>query len=246
MSAKLIGAQAPYGAFELKRCYQKNMLTGTLISGGMPLMILAAFVLIAYIGSLGTIETIIPVETTGTVYEIPPPTIIDIRRPPTSVTVKTDIPSFGTINPVEDEQQIETAVLITNQQKAELIASDVYSEFGDEGIGDFDPNGIIVDMIPSHDVFVPRQHEPVLLSAPPPVYPDMARQAGIEGNVIMQVFVDVNGDVIKARVARDSGCNAGFEEAAMAAAMLRKYSPALQNNQPVGVWIGYTVKFRLH
>ncbi len=46
-------------------------------------------------------------------------------------------------------------------------------------------------------------------------------------------------------VAKESGANAGFEEAALEAARRSTWTPALQNNQPVRVWISYEVKFRL-
>ena len=53
-AAKLI-AYSPYGAFELKRCYQKNMFLGTLISGLTALAVIAAFTLAAYVAGLNAV-----------------------------------------------------------------------------------------------------------------------------------------------------------------------------------------------
>jgi len=44
---------------------------------------------------------------------------------------------------------------------------------------------------------------------------------------------------------KESGANAGFEEAALKAARKRKYRPALQNGQPVAVWVTYKKIFKL-
>ena len=46
-------------------------------------------------------------------------------------------------------------------------------------------------------------------------------------------------------IVKESGVNAGFEEAALDAAWDRKYRPAMQNNQPVAVWVAYQVRFTL-
>jgi len=37
----------------------------------------------------------------------------------------------------------------------------------------------------------------------------------------------------------------GFEEAAVKAAYKCRYRPAIQNGNPIGVWISYTVEFVL-
>jgi protein TonB len=39
------------------------------------------------------------------------------------------------------------------------------------------------------------QEAPILLAAPPPPYPDLLRQAGIEGRVLLQAIVDTTGRI---------------------------------------------------
>ena len=47
------------------------------------------------------------------------------------------------------------------------------------------------------------------------------------------------------RIAKPSGSNVGFDEAAMEAAYQFRYKPAIQNGQPVAVWVTYQVNFLL-
>jgi TonB family protein len=46
-------------------------------------------------------------------------------------------------------------------------------------------------------------------------------------------------------VAKSSGSNVGFDEAAVEAALQCIYKPAIQNGQPVAVWVTYPVEFKL-
>lgn len=76
---------------------------------------------------------------------------------------------------------------------------------------------------------------------PEPVYPEIARRAGITGNVTIQVLVDREGKVEK--VGEIHG-NEVFHEAARKAAMATTFTPAIQNDKPVKVWVALTYKFQ--
>ncbi|MDQ1524112.1 MAG: Ca-activated chloride channel [Pyrinomonadaceae bacterium] len=77
------------------------------------------------------------------------------------------------------------------------------------------------------------------VSLPKPAYPDLARRMRIEGAVRVQVTVDESGRVISARA---DGGHTMLREAAVAAARLAKFTPALVSGQPVAVvgFITYT------
>jgi len=90
------------------------------------------------------------------------------------------------------------------------------------------------------------QNRPMqLLSGSGPVYPPQAKQAGMEGNVVVRYNVSVDGRVINARV--DSAQPPGvFEEAALDAVRSWRYNPALKDGEPTSVEnIVSTVRFRL-
>jgi len=75
-------------------------------------------------------------------------------------------------------------------------------------------------------------------------YPEIARKAGIEGRVIVQVLVSETGKVIKTRVIKSLG-HSGCDEAAVRAIRNVKWKPALQRDKPVKVWVAIPVIFRL-
>ena len=81
-----------------------------------------------------------------------------------------------------------------------------------------------------------------LTSAPAPVYPEQARAAGIEGDVVLKIIVGKDGHVQSVDVA--SG-NPSLTDAAVEAVKARSYRVTLLNGEPVEVSTLATVPFRL-
>jgi protein TonB len=79
-----------------------------------------------------------------------------------------------------------------------------------------------------------------------PEYPELARVARLEGNVILQAIIHDDGTVGEIEVLRTNRPNMGFEEAAMEAVSQWRYKPALQNGKPVEVYFTVFVNFTLH
>ncbi|MCB0831911.1 MAG: energy transducer TonB [Bacteroidetes bacterium] len=75
-------------------------------------------------------------------------------------------------------------------------------------------------------------------------YPEMARQAGIEGKAIVSVVIDEKGNVITADVLKEDG-NVGFGQAAIDVIMKAKFSPARQRDKAVKVRISFPIIFKL-
>lgn len=98
---------------------------------------------------------------------------------------------------------------------------------------------------PGENDFVAVETPPQMKAEVTPVYPETARANAIEGVVWIRALVDENGKVIEAKVAKNSGKNCGFEEAALEAAKKCEYAPAISSGKPVAVWITYKVKFSL-
>ena len=76
------------------------------------------------------------------------------------------------------------------------------------------------------------------------VYPEMARKAGVEGMVIVQVVIDKAGNLVSAKVIKSLGNN-GCDEAAIAAIKSVKWKSALQRDEPVTVLVAISVIFKL-
>jgi periplasmic protein TonB len=74
-------------------------------------------------------------------------------------------------------------------------------------------------------------------------YPDEARRAAIEGQVVMSVRIGPSGDVLSVKVL--SGPGYGLNEAAATAIRRFKWMPATKNGEPVETEIKYTYTFLL-
>ena len=93
-------------------------------------------------------------------------------------------------------------------------------------------------------VFVAYEDAPEPTKRVNPTYPALAQEAGIEGKVILNVYVDENGRVQNALVIKGVP-NTGLDEAALDAIKQWEYKPALQRGKPVGVWVSQIIKFEL-
>ena len=76
------------------------------------------------------------------------------------------------------------------------------------------------------------------------VYPEIARKAGVEGRVYVNVLIDEKGNVVDTQILKSLGNN-GCDEAAVAAIRAVKWKPAKQRDKPVKVWVGIPVVFKL-
>ena len=92
--------------------------------------------------------------------------------------------------------------------------------------------------------FIPYDDPPQPLSNIRPVYPEIAQEAGIEGTVVVQVFIDKRGRVKDTLILKGIP-NTGLDEAAVKAIRKTRFRPAKQRERAVGVWISIPVNFRL-
>ena len=92
--------------------------------------------------------------------------------------------------------------------------------------------------------FIPYDDPPVPRSPINPVYPEIAQEAGIEGTVIVQAFINAKG-IVEETIILKGVPNTGLDEAAAEAIMRTRFKPAKQRDRPVGVWISIPVHFTL-
>ena len=93
-------------------------------------------------------------------------------------------------------------------------------------------------------VFIPYDDPPVAMTPIKPVYPEIAQEAGIEGVVVVQAFIDAKGRVKETLILKGVP-NTGLDEAAMTAIRKTRFRPARQRERAVGVWISIPVNFKL-
>lgn len=80
------------------------------------------------------------------------------------------------------------------------------------------------------------------LSLPPPVYPDSARRARVEGAVDVEVVIDENGKVLSANVLSGP---AALRDSAVQAALRARFTPTKLSGQPVKVTGKIVYNFKL-
>ena len=98
------------------------------------------------------------------------------------------------------------------------------------------------DQLLSPDAFVPVEQMPVLVNMPQPEYPRNARDVGIQGQVIVRALVGKDGKVHN--TLKGSGADVLYV-AAESAVRRALFKPAIQNNNPVAVWVAVPVNFSI-
>jgi len=233
----------PYGAFELKRSYQRNMLLGTGFAAGLTIL----FVFTVWIYNLITydemdVRNVVRIKTIADLGAPPSltskPPQVNIEKPLVAA------PKIGVPTPVADEEVADENVQIASREELQDINAPTLSN-------DNQGSQLVIDIpaddyMPSPDAFVAHEVEPEMIFEKQPVYPTLAQEGGFTATVTIQAFVDKNGVVKKAQVAKCTRPGMGFEEAAIKAAMECKYKPAIQNGNPIGVWVAYTMQFTIH
>ena len=94
--------------------------------------------------------------------------------------------------------------------------------------------------------FVVHEEEPIPIKKVRPEYPQFARNAGIEGKVIVraEVFEDGNVGAIEIVKSLQSGPG-GLDEAAIQAVRQWTFIPAKNQGKPVAVWVIFPITFQL-
>jgi protein TonB len=150
-------------------------------------------------------------------------------------------PSIGVPEPVPDEEAVAPTIATTTEMIEALepvTVGDLGSGAGESLVVEDD-----VERSPLPDEFVAVEEEPVRIRIDPPVYPDMARQAGIEGTVLVRALIGKDGKVKECLILEG---HAMLREAAVASAKSAVFRPALTQQRPVEVWVVIPITFRLN
>jgi len=94
------------------------------------------------------------------------------------------------------------------------------------------------------DINDPTVRPPVLVRQPALVYPDLARQARVEGVVELKALIDENGNVVELVLVRSTRPNFRFESEAERHVRGRRYQPARKDGVAVRVWLPIVVNFK--
>lgn len=165
-------------------------------------------------------------------FETAPPRRRIMPRPHVQATGRRPIPA-----PVADDTWDAA-----NRNSAAIATADGPAIASDAGDVPVPAGGTETLQWPDPDTFVPVEHEPELITIPAPAYPELAREAGIEGTVYVRVLVGEDGFVHNALILESV---LGLDDAALASARAAVFRPASQQERPVAVWIVVPIEFRL-
>ena len=88
------------------------------------------------------------------------------------------------------------------------------------------------------------QNRPAIERALQRAYPSLLRDAGVTGDVLVWVFLNEEGVVTKTQIKQSSGVPQ-LDEAALAVAAQMRFSPALNRDVRVKVWVSVPIRFRM-
>lgn len=84
-----------------------------------------------------------------------------------------------------------------------------------------------------------------VLSGPLPVYPDLLRQAGVQGRVVLEAVVDTTGRVLASSILVVSATNPGFVASARQALLATLFRPAMVDGKPIRMRVRIPYEFAI-
>jgi protein TonB len=155
--------------------------------------------------------------------EIPPPPQ-QISRPATPVMASAEIDEDITIAPTTfEENPVEDLPPPPDEAATDLSAAPTFTPFT-----------VAPGIQNRNDVVRAMERE----------YPPLLRDAGIGGTVRVYFFIDEEGQVQDYRIDQSSGHQA-LDDAALAVADVYRFSPALNRDKRVPVWVSFPITFQV-
>lgn len=231
----------PYGAPDLKKAYRKYLTVAELLGIGVVGLLLGAYYLGVYLTREDEPVAIVRIMKYSELG--PPPSIQSSNVPPAiSVAAPAVRPSIGIPVPVPDAEVSPEQTFATQQEMN--AATESVGEGAGAGGGEvmIEKDIKIEEDGPPPD-FVPFEKGPQIVKKIAPVYPEIARKAGLEGTVWVKIWVDKQGKSKKVVIQKSA--SEIFDQAAIDAAMQMVFTPAMMQNGPVDVWVSIPFHFKL-
>lgn len=244
MSDLIYSLGFPYGAPELVRNYRRHL------SGGFVFAIALAFALI------GIYHLMLKDERGGCggvpferLIDLQPPPLLPPFRPsappqPISPAPPVVEPKDAIPTPVADDK-VDTNQANAMQKKGSAIADSSGEATGTRAAAGNGFGNSTGEIKPDEEppAFLKVEIEPQLVKKVKPVYPELARRAGLEGVVWLKIWIDQQGRPKKIVVLQSD--SEVFDQAAVAAAGQFVFTPAMMQNGPVEVWVTLPFRFTL-
>lgn len=256
MASVVIPKINEYGAREIKEFIRRATYRAFAYTGiGFVVLIIAYFLSGAIAEATKRPPLVAPIVKLDLIELPPQDAAVDVPPPPPPQTIINTGPAAraGTPVPVPDAD-----IAPDLQEFASMDIMDRASAEGGEGLDlgdfsnniDFDNQGINVGVReeePDPDEFIVVEVEPGVDYAKLQSlveYPSIAQRAGIQGQVVVKVLVGKQGEIRKKMI--EYSDNPMLDKAALDA--IDKYgnfTPAIQNKEPVMVWVSVPIRFKL-
>ena len=193
--------------------------------------------------------------------DLPPPPAMDEDKPPPPPPPKVPPPQVKTVafqipEPVPEEEidpeEDQTIAEIEELKEAPAIGLED-KEGAEEGFfdGEIDAEGdipeVIVEQEPAIDAFIFAEEEPRPVNMDDIKkligYPQIARDAGIEGSVVVRVLVDKKGNYSKHKIINQ--VHPILAKAVEKHITRLKFTPAIQGGKPIQFWVNIPFNFKL-
>jgi protein TonB len=243
-----------YGALELKTYINKSTIRGFVITTSLLLLFLIYNLISDVAAGKKVAPPLAPIAKMDLVSLDAPAEEVNVPPPPApEQIVSGPAARAGTPTPIPDAQ-----IAPDLQDFADMDVMDRASSEGGDGIDmgnfanniDWEGDGVNVETReaePAPDDFIPVEKQPgmdIVELQKLVEYPKLAREAGIEGRVVIRALIDKNGKVKKTLVEHSD--NSLLNQAAIDAIKnYKNFTPAIQNNKPVMVWISIPIRFKL-
>jgi periplasmic protein TonB len=240
-----------YGSFELKRQIGPNLLKGLLISLIINGTVVASPFIVKFF--LGEQEVTAPRQ----VRFIPPSELFKLlpEERHSSEPIQPSVPD----DPVASNPVIVPGDPLENQDLPAISQIDIKdrlrqrADSSTSGSGTGGDSLVVMnepppaDSIPDPGFFVPFEIPPAALKdfSPTPDYPALAKLSGSPGKVFVNVFIDTHGDVKRYAVISVDPAGLGFDDEVLKVIPKWRFTPAIQQGRPVGVWVTIPFRFKL-
>lgn len=155
--------------------------------------------------------------------EIPPPPQ-RIARPAVPVVATADIEEDITIAPTTfEDNPVEDLPPPPTEQETDISSAPVFT-----------PMTVRPEIKNVQEVIRAMERE----------YPAILRDAGIGGRVVVWFFIDEDGTVQDRRISQTSG-HVGLDEAALKVSGIYRFTPALNRDKKVKVWVQFPITFEV-
>ena len=227
----------PYGAPELMEVAKRYMFRATWIGiGSITMVFVLMFVINLIVAAQQKAIPVVQMQVSD--LAAPPPLTQDAPPPQVQVAPAVAPPAAAIPVPVPDAEAPPEQTIMS-QEELQTSTPGV----SEEGNGQQIVVAPSEEELPKFGDYVYVEELPEAVTKVNPVYPDLAREAGVDGLVMVQALVGKDGKVRDVRVVKSIPM---LDEAAKAAVRQWVFKPALSNNKPVAVWVGVPVKFSLH